>query len=430
MEKLLEIAKKAAEQVDIYREETVSDSVSFEDAKLKDVDSSLQSGLRLTLLKQGRLGSAYTRNLIDRQGLVDNALASLAAGTEAGYELPQTKAPEKLSTYDPSIEELSNTRVVDECQRACDLLTGRVKAQLSVAAGKTVTRLRVMNSRGTDLSTELSDYTGYAAAHYPGSYSSVHRVKTAKGFVQFDQEDIDFIADTYNASQKEAKPASGPTKVLFLPEAMYVLMWRIFAATNAKSFYQKVSPVQDKLNQKLFSEMLTITDEPLNDSRPGARTFDDEGTACRTLPIVEKGVLRNFYSDLYYAWKLGAQPSGHGFRGSIEHKATPNLAHITMKPGDKSLKELLGVMDSGVIVSGVLGAHSGNILNGDFSVGLAPGFRVEKGEITGHVKDAMVSGNIYDVLKNVVAVGDKLYPGNMGWFPAMLLADVNFAVKG
>ena len=47
--------------------------------------------------------------------------------------------------------------------------------------------------------------------------------------------------------------------------------------------------------------------------------------------------------------------------------------------GDKSLGELIGMMKKGIIVGGAMGAHSGNILNGDYSLGLAPGIYVENG---------------------------------------------------
>lgn len=430
MERLMEIARKSADQVEVYQQETTSDDVSFENAKLKDIDSKFQSGVRLTLLKDGRLGSAYTRNLLDREGLVENARASLRAGTEAGYLLPETRDLPRLASYEPAVERLSNTQMTDECQRVCEYLVQKTGAQVNTAAGRGTANIRVLNSRGADLGARLSSYLCYAAVLFPGSYSSVHRVKSGLGFVPFAAADLGFVADTYNAAKKEAKPRSGRTKVLFMPEAMYALVWRLTAATSAKSFYEKVSPVLGKLGEKLFSDKLSVVNDPLDDSRPNARSFDDEGTACRRLPIVEDGVIRNIYSDRYYAWKLRVEPTGNGFRTGIETKATPSLDHLVIKPGTNSLTELFGMIDSGIVVSSVLGAHSGNILNGDFSIGLAPGLYVEKGEIIGHVKDAMVAGNVYDVLRNVVAVGDTLYPGHMGWFPPLLLDGVSFAAKG
>ena len=91
---------------------------------------------------------------------------------------------------------------------------------------------------------------------------------------------------------------------------------------------------------------------------------------------------------------------------------------------------LLKEMGTGVVVAGVLGAHSGNILNGDYSIGLSPGLWVENGEIAGRVKDAMVAGNVYEDLKNVVALGDRQHAGFMGRFPALLLDGVSFATRG
>jgi len=80
-----------------------------------------------------------------------------------------------------------------------------------------------------------------------------------------------------------------------------------------------------------------------------------------------------------------------------------------------------------VIVAGALGAHSGNILNGDYSIGLAPGLYVEDGNIVGHVKDAMVAGNIFDTMKRVVEIENEQHPGSGGMFPAILFEHVSIA---
>ena len=77
MEKLLEMAKKLSDQAEVYSRESTYNSVSFQDSKLHDLDSVFQSGVSLRIIKDGKLGFAYTRNLIDRQELLDNALTSL-----------------------------------------------------------------------------------------------------------------------------------------------------------------------------------------------------------------------------------------------------------------------------------------------------------------------------------------------------------------
>ena len=86
-------------------------------------------------------------------------------------------------------------------------------------------------------------------------------------------------------------------------------------------------------------------------------------------------------------------------------------------------------MDRGIILGQALGAHSGNIQNGDYSIGLSPGLYVEAGEIVGHVKDAMVSGNIYETLRNVISIEKRQHYGSGGRYPAIMVDDVNVATK-
>jgi PmbA protein len=87
-------------------------------------------------------------------------------------------------------------------------------------------------------------------------------------------------------------------------------------------------------------------------------------------------------------------------------------------------------MDTGILIAGVMGAHSGNILNGDFSIGLSPGLYVERGEIVGHVKDAMVAGNIFDTMTLIAEIEDTLHPASGGMFPAILFDGASVATKG
>jgi PmbA protein len=84
-------------------------------------------------------------------------------------------------------------------------------------------------------------------------------------------------------------------------------------------------------------------------------------------------------------------------------------------------------MDQGIIVAGALGAHSGNILNGDFSIGLSPGLYVENGEVIGQVKDAMIAGNIYETMQRIIAIENTAHITHAGVFPAILFDDVNVA---
>ena len=429
MEQLLEIAKKVSDKAEVYSTDSRGDSVSFEDAHLKDVQSSMQSGICLRIIKNNTLGFAYTKNLVNREELTKNALDSLKGGVEGLFELPLTKDLQSLDTYDPLIETLTNSAIVEECSRVCEFLSHRTKGQINISAYRSISSKRIINSSGTDLPLKSSAYILNAQVLYPYSYASLYRTLKSKSFKKASDEYLDYLVDTYNLSMREITPDKNKMKVLFLPETVYVLMWRLQSATSGMSIYQNISPVAEKMGERIFDEKLSIFNEPPDDSLPGARAFDDEGTPCSRFPVIERGILRNFYYDLYFAQKLKTSPTGHGFKGSVSSKPLPSLSHLTILPGNTSFSDLIRSIDSGIIIAGALGAHSGNIPNGDFSIGVSPALYIENGEIVGNVKDVMVAGNIYDTLKNIVEIENTLHPCYGGTFPSLLFDNVKVTIK-
>ena len=91
MERLLEMALKVSDQVEVYSIQETKNTVSFENSQLKNMAVSIQSGLSLRIVKNGRLGFAYTKNLIDRNGVLNGALSSLKGGAEAPGGFPGTQ---------------------------------------------------------------------------------------------------------------------------------------------------------------------------------------------------------------------------------------------------------------------------------------------------------------------------------------------------
>ena len=435
MEKLLEMAKQVADQAEVFSIQDGADGASFENARLKDIESKDQSGLSLRIIKDDKVGFAYTKNLLDRHEFLQNAVDALKGGVEAPLDFPLTRKISPLKTYDATLETLSNSTLVEEGTRVCEAMVSKTTGQINLSASRGIVKRRVINSQGTDLSARSSYYSLNVEILYPGSYSAIHRPLVSKSFERASGTYLQFLLDLYNSSLQEMSVPTGKMRVLFLPETLYTLLWRLESATNGRNIYQKVSPLLDKIGEDVFDEKLTIYDDPLDDRWPGARAFDDEGTSCRPWTIVERGVLKNFYYDLFYARKMKTSSTGHGYKSTmwggetVSFKPAPTLAHLCIKPGDQSLPMLLKAMDRGVVVAGVMGAHSGNILNGDFSVGLSPGLYVEGGEIRGHLKDAMVAGNIFEAMKHVIAMEDTLHLTYGGTFPTILFDQISVATK-
>ena len=138
MEQLLEKASKAGDQAEIYFLEQTSDRIQFENGRLKDMESKMQSGFSLRVIKDGCLGFAYTKNLLDRDEFLKQALDSLEGKMEAPFSFPPGGALPSLNTHDPFLESLPNTALVEEGNRICDILRTKVKGEINVSIQRSI----------------------------------------------------------------------------------------------------------------------------------------------------------------------------------------------------------------------------------------------------------------------------------------------------
>ena len=317
-----------------------------------------------------------------------------------------------------------------------DYFNGKTEGQVDVHGGFFSEEMSIINSNGLDAFQKSSGTYTYGSLLFPNTETCI-----SEGFLfrephRIPVEMLDRQLDTYRAGLPEVDIPSGRMKVIFMPSTFYAIMWRLGSAAGGRAFYNKVTPLLDKLGEKVISDKLTIYDDQRDPVWTNPRAFDDEGVATKKLELFDKGVFRNVFVNLDYADKLGIAPTSSGYRGgpwggdSVTMQPAPALNAVRVAPGDTSWDEMVKSIDRGVILFGLLGAHSGNIVNGDFSVGLSPGLYVEKGKIVGRVRDGMASGNVYDILGRVTAVEDRIHsPHGFNRLPSILLDDVSVAAR-
>jgi PmbA protein len=181
---------------------------------------------------------------------------------------------------------------------------------------------------------------------------------------------------------------------------------------NGKNVEKGTSPIRDKLGARILSEKLTVIEDGLLEEGVGSAPFDDEGTPLGRKTVVDHGVLRCFAVDLRTAPKLNVAPSGNGFRfdrytgwQSYESPPAPQSTNWLLLPGERGYEEILADIEDGVVVDLMMGLFTGNLLSGDFSANLMLAYRINKGKVVGRIKNAMVSGNFYDIFRdNLIGV--------------------------
>ena len=88
---------------------------------------------------------------------------------------------------------------------------------------------------------------------------------------------------------------------------------------------------------------------------------------------------------------------------------------------------LLADLRDGLLVDELIGVGQGNVIGGAFSHPVALAYRVERGEITGRVKDAAVAGNVYELLQRIAGFGDDARWSGTRFTPSLLLEGVSVA---
>ncbi len=415
MKELVSLAATAGAQFEVFSVSSNQWSMRLDKTGFRDLESSLSAGASLRLIKNGRIGFSYGNNMRRPQAIVDSALLSLRTGPEASFSFRNEALPPTPAAWDPASEKLKPEAMADAMSSAYGYMSSRCGADVSVFVSCKRVKWRILNSAGLDVSWKTSQVDFYILLQ-SSSGDWLERGNAGLCSASMGTDDMDVMLERFALLGHDIKPPSRRQKVLFMPEAMYALLWRLDTASSAKTLLQNASPLAGREGAEVLSPLLTLRLNPLDASFPGARPVDDEGVPCRNFVTFEKGIFKGYYTDLFCAGKLGIAPTGHGYRRTmwggdpLSLKPVPSPYRSAFDPGDKSFPELLKEMGEGVVVFGALGAHSGNIQNGDFSIGVGPGFVVRDGRLAGRASGTVVSGNVYDVLRRTVAVGSDKYP--------------------
>ena len=156
---------------------------------------------------------------------------------------------------------------------------------------------------------------------------------------------------------------------------------------------------------------------------------DDEGVPRQRTPIIENGVLRSFIWDTYWANRMGVKSTGNAKRNKRQGLVEISTSNVVIEPGDRDISEIMSDIKYGFYIRGVQGAHSSNPESGDFSIVGNPAMLIEDGKMVGAVHGLMVSGNAFDLLKQVHEIAKT--PLNLQtWIgPEIIFKDVSIVAK-
>jgi PmbA protein len=408
LEEILDKALKVAQKAEVFQVISYNTPVKFEANRLKHIQTKESISTALRLIKDGRIGFAQAAGKTDADTLVSMALETSAFGSEARFEFPGAGKYQEVKTFDPEVDKIPLDDMVQICQQLIDTVrkhTPDIVCEAQTGKGKTTTR--IINSSGAD-------------ASYTRSFTALN----AEGVIVKDNEML-FVGDgisscnpikDYNPVSREivlqlemarekAGISAGSMPVIFRPLGVAsALMSPLISAFNGKTVFNGASPLQDKLNTVIFDKKFSLWDDASIPYQVSSCPWDDEGVPAGRTALVQNGRVANFYYDLQTAGLANTVSTGNASRGGGLPTPSPNS--LIIEEGDTPFDDMIGDIKQGLMIYFLMGAEQGNILNGDFSGNVLLGYKIENGKVTGRVKDTMVSGNVYQILKEIESLGN------------------------
>lgn len=286
-------------------------------------------------------------------------------------------------------------------------------------------KTRIINNKGVDISTAVHNYKLYAEA------SAEHNKKIAtysETLLVNDKNKIDFTKIVQNvlslatlAINKE-KIANKKYNIVLGREVAYKFLNELQKMLSADNIHQKKSCLENKLNKKIFSDKLTIMEEPLNKNYPGYTIFDKEGTKTYNKNIVTNGKLDTYLYDIKEAKIDNTLSTGNKYE-------TIGTKNMYVKPGTKSLDELFIEMNDGIYLTHSMGSMGSSINCNTGAVSLQVfGYLIKNGKIVGGIEPAVMTTTIFELLSNVEEVGNELYfESPNGASPALYTKNISLA---
>ena len=438
-----QILSKAAEaagisEYDVYYSKSCDTSAETLKNEISGFSSNESIGIGFRCIVNGKFGQASCEHITkdELEGLVLRA-AENARYIESDDEAIIFKGSQSYTDIPcdefnmPSSGELREIalEIQDKTYKESKQVTDGTQS----GAGAGNHEVYIFNSYGLELhkSAGYVNYYSYPVVSDGKETEDSGESKIAKNFDNID-ETVKKAVEKANAKLGADSVKSGKYNIVLSGKKFATFLAEFCDCFSAKQVKLGLSMLAGKLDTKVASDMVTVTDDPFADELCGKNAFDGEGVATYKKNVIEKGILKTYFYDLAMAKHFGVEPTGNASRGySTPVSIGPSF--LSVNKGEKSLDELLENAENGIYITELKSFSASNYVTGDFSIE-SGGFIIENGKLGRFVKSFTIAGNFFELLKNIEALSNDLQVKHSGLFcgyaaPDALVKNVSVAGK-
>ena len=440
---ILKELEKSAKEYEIFLQKTEVNEVQLQKNQINFIDKSVASGYGIRTHTKG-MGFSSSNILSDSaiKQTIKNALKSSKMTEKVKFNFPTSQPFEKVKIVDKEIRDNGEESVRD----CADKILNSIPNDFTISFGKIRTydaSIEIINSEGLDLTREETSFmlelsiiverNGIKYEFWPHVYR--RRIKDLP--ISVLEEWIKIAKDQPLAIQ----PKTEKTTIIFSPSTVLDgLGSTIGLHSTAAAKLNNISKLSP--GDKVASEKLTIISDGLYPYGLMTSEFDDEGIPQRKNILIENGVFKDYVYDQFYAFKNDNESTGNGLRQGTtffnfdaKYAAMPGnqVSNFYVKPGKRSLDQLISEVKHGILVKKFSWlAPSGT--TGKFSSEIRTGYYIDDGELTKPIKGGLVTGNFFELIKNISGISNeaKITSGGTvlaGVCPYIRFEDVQIAGK-
>ncbi|MEM1201462.1 MAG: metalloprotease TldD [Pseudomonadota bacterium] len=404
---------------ELFLEFRRSESLTFDDGKLKSAASNTSQGFGLRAVCGEATGYAHSSEFsleaLDRAAQAVSAVKAGHSGTLSAAPpgtnrmLYSAETPLDDLTFDGKVALLE---AIDKYARDLD----EAVRQVSVSLGGEWQIVEIMRPDGstiTDRRPLIRFTVSIVAADGSRLESGSHSRGGRAGYSNYLSEEN--WTESVQQALRQAKvnlrsePApAGEMDVVLGPGWPGILLHEAVGHGLEGDFNRKkTSAFAGLLGERVAAPGVTVVDDGTIEERRGSLTVDDEGTPTSYTTLIEDGILKGYMQDRINARLMNVAPTGNGRRQSYAHQPMPRMTNTYMLGGDKEPEEIISSVKNGMYAVS-FGGGSVDITSGKFVFSCTEAYKVENGKIGAPLKGATLIGNGPDALTRVSLIGNDM----------------------
>lgn len=426
---IAEIAKREVEKecdaYEIYVDESKSIELDSRKEELNFAKEEIEKGIGIRVIKDNKIGFAFTSNMEKIAETANQAIENSKLNKiDENYAFSQVeKVSDVKDVFDKKFNDLSVDESVEFLKsvisQASDSGCEVTGSGFSASAGKSL----LINSNGVSIENEGTGFglglsvTIQKEGQIATAYNSV-----SSRFYDLDGEKLASEVCDLAKSSLDTKPIeTNDYDVVLDYYAATGLLQTFLNAFYGENVRRGRSILKGKIGTEIANPTLSIIDNPLLEKGMYSAKCDGEGSVSKETDLIKDGILNSFIYDIYTANKEGVESTSNGYRGS--YLTTPMISPSNLEFKFSEMKDLSEI-DKGVLTTSVLGAHTANPISGDFSVEASNAFKIENGELSEPINKAMISGNVFEIMKKVEGLNTEIKQYGSFIIPKLLVHDL------